>query len=121
MSKRQQKVDGSIPEWALETEGPFTIVHKRLTYEYERHYEDVAPHGVLLIERDSHGDIEWEFTPDGWTTCDGDCSFWPECDTHVRCDDRCLALLHPRTRDELLAALEHWQRHSASGGCSHGC
>jgi hypothetical protein len=46
---------------------------------------------------------------------------WMSCALHVECDDVCKALRRPATIEEYEAALEHWQLHSESGGCSHGC
>lgn len=45
----------------------------------------------------------------------------PDCDVHVDCDDNCKALTDPRTKEELRAALEHWENHGYLSGCSHGC
>ncbi len=38
----------------------------------------------------------------------------------VGCDEGCGAFAEPLTLEEYRAALEHWQHHHESGGCSHG-
>lgn len=53
-------------------------------------------------------------------TCNPD-SRSTHCYFHVSCDDNCGALHSPVTLEETQAALEHWERHSCVGGCSHGC
>jgi len=39
---------------------------------------------------------------------------------YVECDDDCKALDEPVTLEEFRAALEHWEGHGVSYGCSHG-
>ena len=45
---------------------------------------------------------------------------YPDCETHVHCDQRCMALLHPSSCEEFGDALMHWQYHGHLSGCSHG-
>ena len=42
------------------------------------------------------------------------------CGIHVDCDIDCRAQRDPFTIRELIAAVEHWQKHRLYGGCSHG-
>ncbi len=39
----------------------------------------------------------------------------------VECDANCGALREPKTKKELVAAVNHWRSHSSLSGCSHGC
>ena len=45
---------------------------------------------------------------------------YPDCEKHVHCDSRCMALREPFSRDDLEAAYEHWRYHGYLSGCSHG-
>lgn len=42
------------------------------------------------------------------------------CETHVSCDDGCMAMVNPVTFEEYKAAYEHWRSHHDLRGCSHG-
>lgn len=42
-------------------------------------------------------------------------------ETLVNCDEKCGALLDPKTTEEILKAYEHWKEHASRGGCAHGC